>query len=99
LDDKGTLYNNECEIKYVLKSLMGFPDGSVVKNMPANAGHAGSIPGSLGQEDSQEKEMATDSSVLAWESHGQRSLAGCSPWGCKELHITEHTYTKYISDT
>ena len=21
--------------------------------------------------------------------HGQRSLAGCSPWGCKELDITE----------
>ena len=46
MDDKGILYNNECEIKYVLKSLVGFPGGSVVKNMPADAGHAGSIPGS-----------------------------------------------------
>ena len=54
---------------------------------------------SLGQEDPQEKEMATNSSVLAWESHGQRSLAGCSPWGHKELDIIEHTCTKYISDT
>jgi len=25
---------------------MGFPGGSVVKNLPANAGHMGSIPGS-----------------------------------------------------
>ena len=25
---------------------MGFPDGSVIKNPPANAGDAGSIPGS-----------------------------------------------------
>ena len=25
---------------------MGFPDGSVVKNLPADAGDAGSIPGS-----------------------------------------------------
>ena len=25
------------------------------------------------------------------ESHGQRSLAGCSPWGCKELDMTEVT--------
>ena len=25
---------------------MGFPGGSVVKNLPANAGDAGSIPGS-----------------------------------------------------
>ena len=23
------------------------------------------------------------------ESHGQRSLVGCSPWGCKELDTTE----------
>ena len=25
------------------------------------------------------------------ESHGQRSLAGYGPWGCKELHVTEVT--------
>ena len=43
---------------------MGFPGGSVVKNLPANAGDAGSI---LGQEDLLEKEMATHPSVLAWE--------------------------------
>ena len=24
-------------------------------------------------------------------SHGQRSLAGCSPWGCKESDMTEVT--------
>ena len=41
-----------------------FPGGSVVKNMPANAGDAGSIPG---WEDYLEKEMATHSSILAWE--------------------------------
>ena len=35
---------------------------------------------SLGQEDPLEKEMATHSSILAWEFHGQRSLAGYSPW-------------------
>ena len=26
---------------------------------------------------------------LPGESHGQRSLVGYSPWGCKELDITE----------
>ena len=36
---------------------------------------------SLGQEDPLEKGMATHSSILAWRSHGQRSLVGCSPWG------------------
>ena len=39
----------------------------------------------LGQEDPLEKERATHSSILAavflpGESHGQRSLAGCSTW-------------------
>ena len=43
---------------------------------------------SLGLEDPMEKEMATHSSVLAWEIHGQRSLVGYSPWGCKESDTT-----------
>ena len=43
----------------------GFPGGSVIKNLPANAGDEGS---SLGQEDPLEKEMATHSSILAWEA-------------------------------
>jgi len=42
----------------------GFPGASVVKNPPANARDAGAIPGS---EDLLEKEMATHSSILAWE--------------------------------
>ena len=34
---------------------------------------------SLGQEDALEKEMATHSSILPGEFHGQRSLVGYSP--------------------
>ena len=26
--------------------------------------------------------------------HGQRSLVGCSPWGCKESYMTEHEHAK-----
>ena len=44
---------------------------------------------SLGQEDPLEKGMATHSSILAWRSLGQRSLAGYSPWGRKMLDMTE----------
>ena len=33
--------------------------------------------------------MATHSSILPGESHGQRSLEGYSPWGCKESDSTE----------
>ena len=39
--------------------------------------------------------MATHSSILAWKIHGQRRLAGFSPWGCKESDMTEHA--DYIS--
>ena len=35
--------------------------------------------------------MATQSSILAWEIHGQRSLAGYSPQDCKESDMTEVT--------
>ena len=28
---------------------------------------------------------------LSEKSHGQRSLAGYSPWGCKQSDTTEHT--------
>ena len=34
--------------------------------------------------------MATHSSILAWEIHGQRSLVGYSLWGRKESDTTEY---------
>ena len=43
----------------LLKEVGGFPGGSVVKHLPANAGDVGSIPGS---EDPLEKETTTQSS-------------------------------------
>ena len=44
-------------------TVLCFPGVSVVKNPPANVGESGS----LDQEDALEKEMATYSSILAWE--------------------------------
>ena len=61
----------------IVCTTMGFPGGSVVKNLSANTGDAGSIPG-LG--DSLEKEMATHYSILVWEIPWTESLAGYSPW-------------------
>ena len=43
---------------------------------------------SLGRDYPLEKEMATHSSILAWRSHGWRSLAGYSLWGHKESDTT-----------
>ena len=42
----------------------GFPGGSVVRNLPANAG---SQVRSLGGEDPLKKEMVTHSSILVWK--------------------------------
>ena len=44
---------------------------------------------SLAQEDPLEKRMATHSSILPGEFHGQRSLVGHSPWDCQESDMTE----------
>ena len=46
---------------------------------------------SLGWEDPLEKEMTTNSCILAWiyPSHGQSSLEGYSPWLHKESDMTE----------
>ena len=33
---------------------------------------------------------------LPEKSHGQRNLAGYSPWGSKELDTTKHTHTNTI---
>ena len=44
---------------------------------------------SLGQEDAPEKEMATHSSILAWEIPWTEEPGGLySPWGCKESDKT-----------
>ena len=58
----------------------------MVKNSPAKQMWVRS----LGWEDPLEKGMTTHSSILAREFHGQRRLAGYSPWGCKELKMTNH---------
>ena len=44
---------------------------------------------SLGREDPLEKGMAVTPVFLSGKSHGQRSLAGYSPWGCTESDMTE----------
>ena len=45
---------------------------------------------SLGWEDPLQEGMVTHSSILAGESHGQRSLVGYSPQGHKELALSHH---------
>ena len=70
----------------------GFPGGTVVKNLPANAGALETRVRSLGGEDPLEKGMGTRSSVLAWriprtEEHGGlQSMASQS-----QTRLSPHT--------
>ena len=63
---------------------LGFPGGSVVKSPTINAEDAGSIPGS-GR--SLEKEMATHSSILAWEIPQTEEPGGLQSMGLQTSQI------------
>ena len=69
----------------LLLSARAFPGGSLVKNLPANAGDTGLIPGSGIP---CRKEWQPTPVFLPGEIHGQRTLAGYSPWGHKESNTT-----------
>ena len=60
----------------------------MVKNLPAMRE---TWVQSLSWEDPLEEGMQPTSVFLSEESHGQRSLVGHSPWGRKELDMTEVT--------
>ena len=65
--------------------VLGFPGGSVVKNLPVSVGdarHSRLVPGSgrsLG---------AGNGNPLQYSCPGWRSLVGYSSWDCKESHMT-----------
>ena len=66
----------------------------MIKNLPANAGdvkRCGFDPW-FGKIPCRRKWHSTPIRLLE-ESHGQKSLAGYSPWGGKELDMTEHATT------
>ena len=63
------------------KALTAFLGGSDSKESACNAGDTGSVPG-WGRGPERRKWQATPV-LLPGESHGQRSLAGYSPWDRK----------------
>ena len=79
--------------RYVI--FCSFPDGSAVKNLPANA-EVGSIPG-WGRFSGGGHGSPLQYSCIQ-NPHGQRSLEDCSTWGRKELDMTEQlsTHACYI---
>ena len=63
----------------------------MVKNPLANEGDLG-----VGKIPYRKKGLPTPI-FLPGKSHGQRSLASYSPWGCKESEATEHACTLILS--
>ena len=68
----------------LLKVFVGFPSGTAVKNLPANARDLGSIPRSG-------RSPGEDGNPFQYSYLGQRSQASYSPSGCKKSDMTEHT--------
>ena len=92
-------YNFKKEID-LYSDRKGFPGGSVVKNLPANAedaGNLGSIPesgrfpggghGTLHWEDPLEKGMATHFIILAWEIPWTKEPGGLLPMGSQRVGL------------
>ena len=70
---------------------IGFPDSTVIKNLPANAGDVSLIPGSE-RSPGVGKRQPTPV-FLPGKFHEQRSLVGYRPWGRKESDMTEKAHT------
>ena len=77
---------------------VGFPGGSVVKNMPTNAGDSGSVPGERNGNPFQYCCLGNPMGRGAWQ--------GYSPWGCrrvrhdlttKQQQETSYSYCCFIS--
>ena len=72
---------------------MGFPGGSLVKNPSDNAGDVGLIPS---WEDPLEKEMATPSSIFAWETPWTEEPVGLESVGHKRVRYNLATKQQQI---
>ena len=66
---------------------LGFPGGSDCKGSACSVGDLGLIPG-LGRSPGAGHGNSLQDSCLE-NPQGQRSLAGCTPWACKESDMTE----------
>ena len=75
---------------------MGFPSGSVVKNLPSNAGDVGFV---LGLGDPMEGEMVIHASILIRKTPWADEPGRHSSWGLNELDMAEYAcmYSGYSS--
>ena len=74
-------------LEFLTRSIWGSPGGSDSKESACNAGDLGFFP-ALGRSprDGRKRKWQPTPVSLPGESHGQRSLAGSSPWSCRVIH-------------
>ena len=85
----GDFKQGETRLDFHLKGLFRAPLLAQWKNNPpANTGDAGLIPG-LGRIPGEGNGNSLQYSCLKKKSHGQRSLAGYTPWDHKDLDTTQ----------
>ena len=73
----------------------GFPGGSDSKEYACNSGDPAGFNPWVGRI-LWRREWLPTPVLLPGEFHGQRSLAGYSPWGCKGLDSTEQLTLRYL---
>ena len=72
---------------------LGIPSGVVAENLPANPGDIRHGFELWVKKILWRREWLPTPVFLPGKFHGQRSLVGYSPWGHKELNMTENTHT------
>ena len=72
------------------------PIGLAVRNPPVNAGDAGDEGLIAGLGRSPGEGNGNPLQFLHGKFHRQRSLASCSPWGCKQSDTTEQLTDTHI---
>ena len=70
---------------------LDFPSGPAVKNLPAVQERQETWVRKIPWRRAWQPTVV----FLLWESHGQRNLAGCSPWGLKESDTAERLSTHH----
>ena len=94
LFEEGSLWK-DCQSSFIVGQIFDInyipillPCGSNGEESACKAGDPSSI---MGWEDPLENEWLPILVFFLGEFHGQRSLAGCSPLGCKESDVTKVT--------
>ena len=89
-----TIFLGVTKIYMDLNLALSFPGGSDGKESAFNSGDLGLMPG-LGRSFGEGHGSPLQYSCLDIH-HGQRSLAGFSPWGHKELDTTDRLSTAQV---